>query len=426
MSHSWSNLTKALSHKNYRNYQSGRFFSHTASWMYKLAIGWMVWKLTYSTAWLGVFGFLDQAPALFIMPLAGALTDRIDALKMLRVTQALIAIQGISLAFLDFFDLLNLPLLIIFTLAFGIINAFQLPANQTILPNLMPRELLTVGYGLNSVFYNVARFVGPMLAGAVINAWGTAPAILCNAAGAGLFMLCLIFLQTKFTMPSRQPRSASRNMLGDIRDGFIYAMQHRGIAPTILILSCLSLLPYSIEMILPSLADGTYKMGATGLAWMTSILGVGAMLQAALIARRGGVNGLCFYAVQAILWMGAAFCALAFSANFWLALVFIFVIGFTASATRVSSMTLLQYAVEPHMRGRVASIYGLITHFFPALGALIVGLLGDRFGLPVVLGVIGAITLAVWAWAFGRRHVMAQTLEVEASAYQVKAARHDS
>jgi len=412
MAEGWSNLGRALRHKHYRLYQGGRVFSHTTSWMYKLAVGWIVWKLTYSTTWLGIFGILDQVPALLVMPLAGAMTDRIDALKMLRITQLLLLVQGVALAALDFFDLLNIPVLLVFTLLYGICNAFQLPANQTILPNLMPREDLTVAYGLNSVAYNIARLVGPMLAGVTISAWGTAPSIFCNAIGASIFSACLFVLQTRFTMPPNAPKR-SHNMLGDIRDGVIYSMEHSGIRSTMLILGALSMLPFTIDLILPSIADGVYQMGSNGLAWMTAILGIGAMVQASLIARRDGVAGLSYYGIAAIVWMGGAFCILAFTTNFWLALVFVFVIGFTSSATRVSSMTLLQYSVEPHMRGRVASIYGMITHFGPALGAVIVGFLGDRLGLPLIMGVIGLFTLVIWTWAFARREEIASTLEAD-------------
>ena len=412
MAEGWSNLGRALRHKHYRLYQGGRVFSHTTSWMYKLAVGWIVWKLTYSTTWLGIFGILDQVPALLVMPLAGAMTDRIDALKMLRVTQLLLLLQGIALAVCDYLDLLNIPVLLAFTLFYGICNAFQLPANQTILPNLMPREDLTVAYGLNSVAYNIARLVGPMLAGLTINAWGTAPSIFCNAIGASIFSACLFLLQTRFTMPPNAHKR-SHNMLGDIRDGVIYSLEHRGIRSLMIILGSLSMLPYTIDLILPSLADGVYQMGSNGLAWMTAILGIGAMVQASLIARRDGITGLSHYGIAAIVWMGGAFCILAFTTNFWLALVFVFVIGFTSSATRVSSMTLLQYSVEPHMRGRVASIYGMITHFFPALGAVMVGFLGDRLGLPLVMGALGLFTLAIWSWAYTRRDDIATTLETE-------------
>ncbi len=412
MAEGWSNLGRALRHKHYRLYQGGRVFSHTTSWMYKLAVGWIVWKLTYSTTWLGIFGILDQVPALLVMPLAGAMTDRIDALKMLRVTQLLLLLQGIALAACDFMDWLNIPVLLAFTLFYGICNAFQLPANQTILPNLMPREDLTVAYGLNSVAYNIARLVGPMLAGLTISAWGTAPSIFCNAIGATIFSACLFMLQARFTMPPNAQKR-SHNMLGDIRDGVIYSMEHRGIRSLMIILGALSMLPYTIDLILPSIADGVYHMGSNGLAWMTAILGIGAMVQASLIARRDGISGLSYYGIAAIVWMGGAFCALAFTTNFWLALAFVFVIGFAASATRVSSMTLLQFSVEPHMRGRVASIYGMITHFGPALGAVIVGFLGDRLGLPLIMGAIGLFTLVVWLWAFARRDVIAMTLEAD-------------
>jgi MFS family permease len=180
--------------------------------MYKLAVGWMVWKLTYSTAWLGVFGMLDQVPALLVMPFAGAMTDRIDALKMLRITQILLLVQGVLLAGFDYFEVINIPVLIVFTLMYGILNAFQLPANQAILPNLMPREDLTVAYGLNSVAYNIARLVGPMLAGLTINAWGTAPSICCNAIGAIIFSICLFRLRAAcFRWATRTPRRATRS-----------------------------------------------------------------------------------------------------------------------------------------------------------------------------------------------------------------------
>jgi MFS family permease len=389
MSHGWANIAKAYSHRNFRNYQISRFFAHTARWMYKIAIGWMVWKLTGSISWLGFFALLDQAPAILVMPLAGALTDRIDPVRMLRLTQLLLVVEGVALALLDYLGLVTLPVLIVFAVLHGIVTAFQLPANQSVLPHLMPRDALTVAYGLNSVTYNIARFIGPMLAGVTIAAWGTAPAIFANAVGAAIFMFGLYALQRNLVLPAKAERSRSRNMLGDIRDGFSYATKHLGIGPAIVILMLLALLPFSVEMILPSLADGVYGMGATGLSYMTAALGLGAMLQASLIARRGGVAGLSFYGIQAVLAMGVAFSALAFSRNFWVALGCIFVIGFTASAIRVSWMTLLQYCVDPQMRGRVASIYGMITHICPAVGAMIVGAIGDRIGLPVVMGAIG-------------------------------------
>ncbi|MBM3608204.1 MAG: MFS transporter, partial [Alphaproteobacteria bacterium] len=385
MTNSWANIARAFGHRNFAVYQGGRFFAHTCGWMYRIAIGWMVWKLTGSTAWLGVFALLDQLPALLIMPLAGALTDRLNPLRILRLTQVALLILGVALAALDWLDLVTLPLLIAFTLITGIVSAFQLPANQSVLPHLTPREMLTVAYGLNSVMFNIARFVGPMLAGVTIHAFGTAPAIFANAIGAAIFFVTLVILQGKIDMPAGSGMGKGKNVFRDITDGFSYAMRHPGIGPAIVILFALSMLPFSVELILPSIADGIYAMGATGLAWMSAALGVGAMVQATLIARRGSVGGLVVYGVHGVLALGITFCVLAFSGNFWIALACILVIGFCSSALRVSWMTLLQHSVDPSMRGRVASIFGVITHLCPALGALAVGAIGDRTGLQLVL-----------------------------------------
>jgi MFS family permease len=415
--HSWGNLAVAFQHKNYRTYQGGRFISMLTTWMYKIAVGWIVWRLTHSATWLGIFGFLDQAPAPFIMPLAGALADRMDNLKFMRVTQALLLVQAIALSLLDVFALISLPVLIVFTLVYGTINAAQQPAAQAILPNLMPKEVLVVAYGLNSVMFNVARFGGPMAAGALISAWGTAPAIFCNALGATIFSVCLTIMRMEYAAPSNAG-ARSTNMLGDVRDGLSYAVKHDGIGPTMAILSALSIMPFTIDLLLPSLADGVYHAGAPGLAWMTSIMALGAMTQAMLVARRMGVGGLSSYTVVAIFWQGVAFLALAFSGSLWMALVCICAIGFSASATRVGSMTLLQYSVDLNMRARVASFYSLITFFGPALGSLGVGALGDHIGMPMTMGLIAVYTLAVWAWAIGRRASMAKALEVEAQHYR--------
>jgi MFS family permease len=411
----WGNIARAFSNKHYRTYQIGRFVSQITTWMYKVAVGWMAWKLTHSAGWLGFFGFLDQAPALLIMPIAGAVADRTDSLKYMRVTQALLLMQAIGLALLDAFDLLSLSALIVFTLAYGTINAAQQPASQAILPNLMPKNQLTVAYGLNSVLFNVARFMGPMIAGAMISEWGTAPAIFCNAIGAATFQVCLIFMQQDFAMPQRA-RSKSHNMLRDVQDGFYYAIRHKGIGPTMVILSTLSIMPFTVDLLLPSLADGVFHAGAKGLAWMTACIGTGAMVQAMLIARRGDVAGLSGYVIHAIVWLALGFFALAFSGNIWFALACIFTIGVASSATRVGSMTLLQYSVDVNMRGRVASFYGLITHAGPALGALMVGALGDRVGMPVMMAVVGGFTLLVWAWATTKRTDMTAALEAEAHA----------
>ncbi len=408
----WSNISEALSNRNYRTYQGGRFLSQITIWMYKVAIGWIVWDLTQSAAWLGVFGLLDQAPALFIMPIAGAMADRMDSLKFIRVTQVILVVQALVLSLLVALDLVNLAVLIIFSLTYGIVNAAQQPAGQSIIPQLLSRQNLTAAYGLNSLSFNISRFIGPMIAGIIITQWGTAPAIFSNAIGATIFSVALVYTRINYALPQR-PHGASTHMLRDIQDGLRYARRHPGIGPSMAILTSLSVLPFTIDLLLPSLADGVYKAGANGLAWMTSVMGVGAMVQAIVIARRGHIAGLTVNFVRGIAVLAVAVVALAFSPNLWTALICIFVIGFTSSLIRVSGMTLLQYGVDADMRGRVASFYSVISHTGPAVASLIVGLAGDRFGLPPTLTVIGILTFAIWAWGVRRQKSIAHSLERE-------------
>ncbi len=409
----WSNIGAALANPSYRVFQGTRFLSQIATWVYKVAMGWIVWEQTQSAAWLGVFGFLDNAPALFIMPIAGAMADRTDPLKFMRITQTILLAQSLLLAVLVWLGWANLPVLILFALAYGMVNAAQQPAGQSILPILLSRQALTVAYGLNSLSYNISRFIGPMIGGIIITQWGTAPAIFCNAVGAVIFSVGLMRTQTMFTIPVMSSRKASTHMLRDIQDGLRYASRHKGIGPSMAILSALSVLPFTIDLILPSLADGVYKEGANGLAWMTSMMGIGAMTQALLIARRGHITGLTRYIMWSILLLAASVGLLAVSTHFWMGLFCIYLIGLTSSSVRVASMTLLQYGVAADMRGRVASFYSVITHSGPAVASLAVGIAGDRFGIPQTMAFIALATLAIWVWGWRRQAQIEESLECE-------------
>jgi MFS family permease len=418
----WANIAKAFSNRHYRMYQLGRFFSLVTLWMYRVAVGWLVWEMTESSTWLGIFGFLDQAPAILILPFAGAQADRMDCLRYMRITQTLLLIKSLLLAILVGFDVLNIWILAVFVLFHGIVNAAQQPASQAVLPDILEKEYLTAAYGLNSLTFNVSRFIGPMIAGPVIYAWGTAPAIFANAVGAALFSFCLASMRSSGKTFGKRSEGHSKHMLTDIRDGFAYATRHPGIRPSMVILAVLSVFAFSIDNLLPSLADGIYKEGAQGLAWMSSVMGLGAMVLALSIARRGGIAGLTGFVVRAILISSLAFALLWLADNIWLGLLGIFIIGYGASATRVGLMTLLQSSVDSHMRGRVASIYSLINQSGPAVGALAIGWLGDRFGIDNMMGIAAAVTIVMGVWAFLRRERMAAALEIEPAAPRKRAA----
>jgi MFS family permease len=406
----WASIRLVFSSRDYRLFQIGRTSTQFTSWMYRIAIGWMVWEMTRSATWLGIFGFLDQAPALVITPLAGALSDRMERMKLLRWTQLLLVIQSGVLCVLVLLDLITLWNLALLTVFFGVMQAAQSPATQAIVPNLVPKEHLTAAYGSNSVLFNLSRFAGPVAAGFTINAWGTAPAIFANAAGSAVFALTLILIRTRLERPLGLEGSIFKAM----GEGLRYASRHPGIRPMLFILSLLSVLTFSIDNLMPSLADGVFGMGAHGLAWMTAAGGVGAIFQAAHLAQRGAIKGVTNYVFFAILVMAIGTLVLSWAPWFSLALVACFFVGFSASAIRVGSITLLQYSVEPLMRGRVASYYSMIYYAGPALGSAVLGVIADEVGIRITLAGAGILTLALLFWGNLRRARIAAALETAA------------
>ena len=408
----WGNIARALSNSDYRTYQIGRFVFQITNWMYKVAVAWMVWDLTHSAAWLGVFGFLDQATSLVVMPLAGVVTDRMSSIKFMRITQALLLVHALSLGALVLTDLLSIWVLAGYTVVFGMLSAAQQPANQTIVPKIVPREDLAVAYGLHSLIFNLSRSLGPMVAGVSISFLGTGQSIMGNALGTIWFSICLMTMKTDMA-PVRNRETTSRNFLVEIGDAARYAARHRGIGPSMLLMGLLSLLPITIEVMLPSLADGVYHAGAHGLAGMTTTLAIGAIVMGGFFALRGKIAGMSLYVTHGVFLLGAALICLALSTEYWIALVFVFFVGVALMSIRNACLTLLQHCVAPRLRGRVASLHGMITNGGPAVGALAVGAIADQVGLQTTLIGLGVFSLLVWIWAARTHKGRAAALEIE-------------
>jgi MFS family permease len=403
-----ANIVRTLRNPHYRTFTIGKFSSQLTVWMYRMAIGWMVWDMTHSSAWLGLFGFIDYAPAMVVTPLAGAWCDRIDRMKFLRVTQALLLIHALVLSFLISFDYISIELLALLTLVFGIITAAQMPASQAIVPNLVARDCLTTAYGLNSLIMNVSRFMGPMIAGFMMVAWGSGPVILANAVGAGVFSICLAFMTREIKEGFNKSHGS---LIADIREGLGYVRQHEGLGPMLLILVMLSILTFPILQLLPSFAGGVFNAGPEGLSWLIAMLSAGAFCQASYLASRGHIAGLTAYIIKNFLVMGLGFVLLTLTDNFWFGLVGVFVIGVATSADKAGALTLIQYATDGNMRGRVASFFSVIHHGGPAIGSVLLGVSGDLFGIRPTIAAAGILTVAVWAWAVYKMPTMAPALE---------------
>ncbi len=402
-------IASAMRHRNYAIITWTMIPCLVTTWMYRVAVGWLAWELTGSPTWLGIIAFADLAPGVLISPFAGAWIDRIDPMRPMIATQIIIICQTVALWAFTISGVITIEILVALTLILGLNNPFSTTARLSIIPRCVPREDLAAAIAFNSTLFHGSRFIGPAIAGIVILAsGGVALTFALNAVG--YLILTIGLLRMDLAPPDRPPRGRG-NMLSDIADGYRYVANHSGIGPILVLLTLSSVATRPVIDLLPAFAGDVFHRGADGLAWLTSAVGFGAMIGAYWLAQRGTVVGLTRMVVANILFIGLALLAFTAADIFWLALLFLAGAGFAMVASGVGTQTLLQTAVEESMRGRVMSLYSVIYRGVPAVGALSMGWLAERFGLQLSLGAGAVICLMAWAWATRRTRTMAAALE---------------
>ncbi|MCH6576600.1 MAG: MFS transporter [Proteobacteria bacterium] len=401
-------VRRALRHRNHFLFSAGMAPSLITLWMQRLAVGWLTWELTHSPAWLGIIAFADLFPAVVLSPLAGALIDRVDPMRPMILSQAVFLVQALILAVLSFAGLLTIESLLALAIVLGLTHPFNTASRHTILPSLVPREDLSAAIAINSSLYNVARFIGPAAAGAVIVTGGVTWAFACNVLGYLVFLLALFRMDV--APPERRPRSET-TLFGEVAEGWRYTVAHPGIRPVLVLLVITAVVSRPVVDLLPGFAGDVFHRGAGGLAWLTAAMGLGAMLGALWLALRGVLAGLTTITVSAVLVLALALGAFTAMDHFFLALPFLAISGFAMVVNGIGSQTLIQSSVAPAMRGRVMSLYTLIYRGMPALGAVVMGWLAEGLGLPATLGGGAVLCLIAWGWAARRRRGMAVALE---------------
>ena len=403
-------LKIALSERNYRNFSIGNIVSHNGSWAQRIAVGWLAWELTKSPFWLGLVAVADLFPVVILAPLAGAMADRVNLLVMMKVTQALAMVQSVLLAVFTILGLMTPELLLLLVLLHGAVIAINQPVRLAIVPHLISRENMVTAIGINSMIFNSARFTGPMIGGVLIDYSGVGWAFLFNALSYAWFV-CVLGVINLDNPRSSKERTHVREVPREICDGWRYATHHKGIARILVLLTVVAICGRPYMELLPGFADDVFSRGAQGLAWLVSVTGLGAMCGGFWLAQRGEVTGLTRQVVIYILVLGLSLVGFAATNLFGFALLCLFVTGFAMIVVGVGEQTLLQNAVDPAMRGRVMSLYGMIGRGAPAIGALVMGGLSERMGLqvPVIGGAL--ICVVLWFWASRRQEAITAALE---------------
>lgn len=364
--------------------------------MHRIAVMWLAWELTRSAFWVGMVAFCDLAPAVVFSPIAGAVADRMNRVKLTIIAQAVIGAQALGVAILTAMGVISISSLLVFEVIGGIAASFAQPARQALMPGLVPRADLPAAVAANSLCFNVARFLGPAIAGPMIAVWGVVPAILCNVAA---YVIATASLPLMKVDPAHiQGHAPEASLLAETLDGMRYAANHPGIGPILLFAGTSAILLRGVQEVLPPCVERLFGQGAAGLALLTAAIGIGALLAGLWVASRGRLSGTTRIAVLAT---GAqAVCVMGFVATGWFPFAVLCgaLYGACASIHGISVQTLAQSAALTKMRGRTLALWGLITRACPALGALVLGTAGEILGmrLPTLIAALCALLVTIW------------------------------
>lgn len=401
-------IVEVWKHRNYALFMVGLTPASVSSWMQRVGVGWLAWELTNSTVWLGIIAAADLVPILLLSPVAGAVTDRMSALTMVRITQWLLFAQAALLAGLMAVGLLTIEVLLALTLILGVVHAFSSAGRHTLVPLTVPRELVPTAISLDSAFFQTSRFIGPALAAITIPLWGVLGTFVAHAAGTFIFAL----LMHMMTQPDRiAGHHRSRNLLRDVGEAMGYVKTHTGIWPLMIMLTVASVFVRPLQDMLPGFAGEVYGAGASGLAWLTSAMGVGAMLSAFWVAVHGRTSGLTNMCFLGGALSGLSLIGLVSTGSLWIGLGFAALSGYALNTLSTSVQALIQSAVDDRLRGRVMSLYTLIFRGLPALGALVFGVMAEFVGLRWTFALAGALCLVAGLFIAPQRRAMISALE---------------
>ncbi len=369
-------MFKSLSYPNFRLFFTGQLLSLCGAWMQITAQSWLVYRLTNDSLLLGLVSFVGQFPVFLLGFHAGILVDRKSHYRIVVCTQALAMIQACLLAALTMTGVIQVWHVMVLSLFLGVISAFDIPARQVLIGELVEVEDRHNAIALNSFLVQLTRIMGPALAGILIHWKGEG---ICFAVNAVSFLSILIALSRMQGVRQVQTES-SGSVWEEIGNGVSYALGREPIRILLGLLTIFSVAGLPIYVLLPVLARDVLHTGAGGMGVLSSISGAGATLGAMVLARRGSSRGLGGMIAWGVTLFGLGLGVLAVSSDFRLSAACLFVLGYAAIQVLAGVNTLLQELAGDRYRGRVMSFYSMLFLGISPVGSFLVGAMASRVG----------------------------------------------
>jgi len=393
----WRRTFVAFRHRNYRLFFAGQLVSLIGTWMQTVALGWLVYDLSHSPFLLGLITFLSGLPMTLLTMPAGVIADRAPKRVILIATQTAAMLLALIIAALTYWKVVTVWHVAIIGFLLGVTNAFDMPTRQSFVVDMVGKDNLMNAIALNSSMFNGARVIGPALAGVLIATIGEAGCFFLN----GLSFLAVIVAYLVMRLPPTVPQSATRSLKRETLEAVHYVWGNPVIRDTVLLMAVISLfaLPYGILM--PVFARDILKAGPTGLGYLVSANGIGALLGALTVAAIGDVPHYRRLFFGGLLGFTAMTFAFALSKTLWLSMALLLGSGWAMTISFATANTVVQLRTPDELRGRVMGIYVLAFIGLGPFGSLLTGAIARATSTPFAVA-FGAAICAVAALIVAR------------------------
>jgi MFS family permease len=396
-------IFSALRHRNFQLYFGGQLISNIGTWMQIIAQSWVVYQLGHSELTLGLVAFASAIPVLVISPWGGVIVDRVPKRSLLMLTQSGSMLLAFVLAGLTFTGVVKEWHVIVLSALLGVVNAFDAPARQAFVPEMVGKDDMPNAIALTSMMFNSARVIGPALAGLLLAVIGAAWCFTLN----GISFFAVLIGLGLMSLPRHEPVINPSSPLTQMISGVKYTAANREMSALISLSLVFSLFGISYATLLPSFVEKVLHQGAMAFGWINAATGLGAVTGAFILAhhisngRRGKLLVITNIAFPVILII------FSFTSLYPLSLLLAYGLGVGFMVQFTTLNTLLQTRVEDKFRGRVMGLYTLTFFGFAPFGNLLIGYLGEKLGLGVAMVIFALLSLVL------SRVVLMKTPEIQ-------------
>lgn len=396
------NMFRSLKYRNFKLFFYGQSISLLGTWMQKTAVSWLVYKLTGSALLLGLVTFASLIPSLVLSPFAGSYIEKHNRFKIMIKSQVISMIQAGVLAVMIYCKFYSIPALISLSLLQGIINSFDVICRQTLMMDMVDnKDDLPNAIALNSTMTNLARIIGPALAGLVLGTLGEDFCFISNFISYIPVLYCLYRMNITIT----ENTEPTDNVWVELKEGFDYLIHEKELISLILLLAVSSLIVMPFNTLMPIFAKDIFHGNAGTFSMFESAIGVGAVISAIYMANLKKYDHIIKIIITAGFMFGSSVMLLAGSRFITVSVILLVVGGIGMMAQTSAINTYIQTHAHPSMRSRAISYFIMAYQGLIPVGSLLAGIVAEAIGVRftvVLQGVIGLLAVLVF-WLYWKR-----------------------